>query len=67
MKSRMAVALLLGGLVSAGAFAQTLDDLKNDTKNTENVLTYGMGYHQQRYSTLNQINKRTVRRLVPVH
>ena len=42
MKSRMAVALLLGGLVSAGAFAQTLDDLKNDTKNTENVLTYGM-------------------------
>jgi alcohol dehydrogenase (cytochrome c) len=66
MKSRMAVALLLGGLVSAGAFAQTLDDLKNDTKNTENVLTYGMGYHQQRYSTLNQINKRTVRRLVPV-
>ena len=24
-----------------------------------------MGYHQQRYSPLNQINKRTVRRLVP--
>lgn len=66
MKSRMAVALLLGSLASAGVPAQTLDDLKNDGKNTENVLTYGMGYHQQRFSALNQINKRTVRRLVPV-
>lgn len=45
---------------------QTADDLRNDGKNTENVLTYGMGYHQQRYSALNQINKRTVKRLVPV-
>ena len=48
------------------ANAQTLDDLKNDGKNTDNVLTYGIGYSQQRYSSLNQINKRTVRRLVPV-
>ena len=24
--------------------AQTLDELKNDGKNTDNVLTYGMGY-----------------------
>jgi alcohol dehydrogenase (cytochrome c) len=48
------------------ASAQTLEDLKNDGKNTDNVLTYGMGYHQQRYSPLNQINKRNVRRLVPV-
>jgi alcohol dehydrogenase (cytochrome c) len=30
------------------------------------VLTYGMGYHQQRYSKLTQINKDTVKRLVPV-
>ena len=30
------------------------------------MLTYGMGYHQQRYSPLKDINKRTVKRLVPV-
>src|SRR5206468_4235025 len=51
---------------AAAVTAQTLDDLKNDGKNTDNVLTYGMGYHQQRYSLLNRINKKTVRRLVPV-
>src|SRR3954470_24205601 len=50
----------------APACAQTLEDLKNDGKNTDNVLTYGMGYHQNRYSTLKQVNKRNVKRLVPV-
>jgi len=30
------------------------------------VLTYGMGYHLNRYSALDQINKGTVKRLVPV-
>ena len=52
--------------LTAPASAQTLEDLKNDGKNTDNVLTYGMGYHQQRYSPLTQINKRNVKRLVPV-
>src|SRR3974390_3778093 len=56
-------ALLFAGVV---ATAQTLDDLKNDGKNTDNILTYGMGYAQQRYSPLNQVNKTTVKRLVPV-
>jgi len=50
------------GVVSA----QTLDDLRNDGQNTDNVLTYGMGYHLNRYSALDQINKGTVKRLVPV-
>src|SRR6266496_2920809 len=50
----------------AAATAQTLDDLKNDGKNTENILTHGMSYHLQRYNTLKQIDKNTVRRLVPV-
>ena len=53
-------------LLGAAASAQTLDDLKNDGKNTDNILTYGMGYHQQRYSTLKQISKSNVKRLVPV-
>ena len=38
----------------------------NDGKNTDNVLTYGMGYAQNRYSPLAQINKTNVKRLVPV-
>ena len=46
--------------------AQSLDDLKNDGRNTDNVLTYGMGYRQQRYSRLSQIDSKSVRRLVPV-
>src|SRR2546421_3514842 len=58
-----AAAVLLFG---TAASAQTLDDLKNDGKNTDNVLTYGMGYHQQRYSALKQIDKTNIRRLVPV-
>jgi hypothetical protein len=49
-----ACALLLLG---AGASAQTLDDLKKDGNggSTDNILTYGMGYHQQRYSPLKEI------------
>ncbi|TMG81757.1 MAG: PQQ-dependent dehydrogenase, methanol/ethanol family [Betaproteobacteria bacterium] len=58
-------------LVAGAAGAQTLDELKNDGRfndatRTDNVLTYGMGYHQQRYSPLNQINRNTIKRLVPV-
>src|SRR5713101_7319648 len=48
------------------ASAQTTDDLKNDGKNTDDVLTYGMGYHQNRYSPLKQIDKSNVKRLVPI-
>ena len=62
--SAACVLLMLG----AGASAQTLDDLKRDGNggSTDNILTYGMGYHQQRYSPLKEINKQTVKRLVPV-
>ena len=63
---RVALATVLFFFATAPALSQTLDDLKNDGKNTDNVLTYGMGYHQQRYSPLEQINKSNVKRLVPV-
>src|SRR2546423_3735025 len=53
-------------LLCTAVSAQTLDDLRNDGKNTDNVLTYGMGYHQNRYSPLKQIDRNTVKRLVPV-
>jgi alcohol dehydrogenase (cytochrome c) len=65
----MKLTTLVAGLLLAGgaaATAQTLDDLKNDGKNTDNILTYGMGYGQNRYSPLKQIDKSTVKRLVPV-
>ncbi len=46
--------------------AQTAEDLLNDGKNTENVLTFGMGYDLKMYSPLKEINKSNVKRLVPV-
>ena len=59
-------AVSLSMLLSLSASAQSLDDLKNDGKNTDNVLTYGMGYHLNRYSPLKEIDKSNVKRLVPV-
>ena len=44
----------------------TQAELVNAGKNTEDVLTYGMAYNQNRYSPLSQINKSNVKRLVPV-
>jgi alcohol dehydrogenase (cytochrome c) len=64
MKIITAVAAL--ALLGGGASAQTLDELKNDGGNPDNVLTYGMGYSLQRYSPLKQIDRTTVKRLVPV-
>ena len=53
MKTLTSVACVLL-MLGAGASAQTLDDLKKDGNggSTDNILTYGMGYHQQRYSPL---------------
>jgi hypothetical protein len=42
-----AVVLLLG----SGAAAQTFDDLKNDGKNTDNILTYGPTWVMSRVRT----------------
>ena len=46
--------------------AQTAEEWLNDGKNTENVLTFGLGYGIPGYSPLRQINKGNVRRLVPL-
>lgn len=48
------------------ASAQTAQDLLNDGKNTDNVLTFGMGYGIPMYSPLDRINTSNVKRLVPV-
>ncbi|MFL5068277.1 MAG: hypothetical protein ACJ8D9_01680 [Xanthobacteraceae bacterium] len=61
-------ATIIAALMSAApviALAQSADDLKNDDKTPGDVLTYGMGYSQQRYSPLTHINRDNVKRLVP--
>ncbi len=60
--------LALLAVAQLPAYAQTQDELARDGRggNTDNVLTYGMGYNQNRYSTLKQIDRGNVKRLVPV-
>src|SRR6516165_5668844 len=58
--------VLLLGSVSLTLIAQTDQELANDGKNTENVLTQSMGYDRKSYSPLAQITRSNVRRLVPV-
>jgi alcohol dehydrogenase (cytochrome c) len=53
-------------LCASAALAQTADELLNDGRNTDNVVTYGMGYDLKRFSPLKQINTSNVKRLVPV-
>ena len=48
------------------ARAQTTDELNNDGKNPNNVVTQSMGFDRKSYSPLKQIDKSTVKRLVPV-
>jgi alcohol dehydrogenase (cytochrome c) len=48
------------------AHAQSVDQLRGDATTPDDVLTYGMGWGQQRYSALDQINKTSIKRLVPV-
>ena len=46
--------------------AQTNDELVNGATDTSNVVNYGMGYSLQRFSSLTQINKDSIKRLVPM-
>jgi len=52
--------------ICRSATAQTTEELNNDGKNPGNVLTESMGFDRKSYSPLKQINKSTVKRLVPV-
>ncbi|MDN4984004.1 methanol/ethanol family PQQ-dependent dehydrogenase [Bradyrhizobium sp. WYCCWR 13022] len=63
---RLAMAASLVISACSVASAQTTDQLVKGATDTSNVLNYGMGYNLQRFSTLNQINKDTVKNLVPV-
>ena len=73
-----AAAVTLCALISASANGNTnkvtgpsynpvtYNEILNDAKSTEDVLTYGMGQQGQRFSPLEQINKKTIKDLVPV-
>ena len=65
MKKLWLLAILLGVWPGVGR-AQTTEELINDGQNTDNVLTQSMGYDRKSYSPLDQINKSTVTRLVPI-
>jgi alcohol dehydrogenase (cytochrome c) len=65
MKATILFASLLTMSVSCVALAQSAADLRDAAKTTDRILTYGMSYSQQRFSTLKQIDRQTVKRLVP--
>ena len=61
--------LLLASVLAlppALALGQTTEELINDGKNPENVLTQSMGLDRKSYSPLAQINKSNIKRLVPI-
>src|SRR5579872_6424597 len=65
MKNAWLCVILLGFCAVPG-LNQTTEDLVNDGRNTDNVTTQSMGYDRKSYSPLRQINKSTVKRLVPI-
>jgi alcohol dehydrogenase (cytochrome c) len=58
--------LMCFAVAACSTVGPTQSDLERDGANASNVLTYGMGYSQHRYSPLTQINKSNVQRLAPV-
>src|ERR1700756_3328843 len=62
---KILAALLLSAWCGC-ALAQTAQELIDNGKDSENVTTFGMGYHLNQYSPLSQINKSNVKRLVPI-
>ncbi len=63
---KLLMAGVLASLLPSGLYAQTAQELTNGANDTADVLNYGMGYNLQRFSPLIQINRQTVRHLVPV-
>jgi len=65
MKKILLCAALLSSWPALG-LAQTTQELVNDGKNKDNVTTQSMGYDRKSYSSLAQINKSNIKRLVPI-
>ena len=64
MKLRYLLAFLV--LATAAVSTQTIDELVNDGRNTDNVTTQSMGYDRKSYSPLKQINRGNIKKLVPI-
>lgn len=60
------LATLLLSTCATTLHAQTAEEIRNDGKSTDNVLSHGMGYHARSWSALSQINKSNIRKLVPI-
>jgi len=65
MKPLVICASLLTIGFASLALAQSPADLGNAANTPDRILTYGMSYSQQRFSPLKQIDRQTVKRLVP--
>ena len=64
---KLLLAAALAVFVPLGAGAQTTADLvQGAQKDSGNVLNYGMGYDLKRFSPLTQINRDTIKHLVPI-
>src|SRR5215470_9239053 len=63
--NRLVFLTLAAAVVPTLALAQSDADLRNAAKTTDRILTYGMSYSQQRFSPLTQIDRGSVKRLVP--
>ena len=66
LSNKIAALAAIASIMAGSAFAQTAADLINDKATPGDVLTYGMGYDQNRHSSLTQINKKTIGSLHPV-
>lgn len=68
---RVSATILAGsllGLASGGVFAAkkvTDEDIANDAKTTQDVVSYGLGTQGQRFSPLDKINSNNVANMVP--
>ena len=58
----LSAAVVFAGSASAGV---TQSEIDSDATSTGDVLSWGMGQQGQRYSSLDKINKKNVKRLVP--
>src|SRR5580765_6594426 len=67
MHTSMKLALIaMLALVPVGFVAQSNDELNSAGKNTDNVVTQSMGLDRKSYSPLKQINRSSVKKLVPI-
>ena len=66
MMKRTALLAMLLGVWAGPGMAQTTEELVDDGRTPDDVLTHSLGYDRKSYSPLAHINRSNVRRLVPI-